>query len=61
MTTLATQLNARSADFQANAAAMKVVVDDLKAQVLRLELEQIDLESRYASDFPLVEENARKL
>jgi 3-methylcrotonyl-CoA carboxylase beta subunit len=33
MTTLATQLNARSADFQANAAAMRAVVDDLKAQV----------------------------
>ena len=33
MTTLNTQLNARSADFQANAAAMRVVVDDLKAQV----------------------------
>ena len=33
MTTLNTQLNARSADFQVNAAAMRVVVDDLKAQV----------------------------
>ncbi|MDO9147697.1 MAG: carboxyl transferase domain-containing protein [Hydrogenophaga sp.] len=33
MTVLNTQLNARSADFQANAAAMRVVVDDLKAQV----------------------------
>ncbi|MCU0304890.1 MAG: hypothetical protein MUC56_12630 [Thermoanaerobaculales bacterium] len=37
------------------------ILDDLKAQALRLELEQIDLESRYASDFPLVEENERKL
>jgi len=33
MTILDTQLNARSADFQANAAAMRVVVDDLKLQV----------------------------
>jgi len=33
MTTLLSQLNARSADFQANAAAMRVVVDDLKAQI----------------------------
>ncbi|MDM7943296.1 MAG: carboxyl transferase domain-containing protein [Hydrogenophaga sp.] len=35
MSTLETQLNARSADFQANAAAMKAVVDDLRAQVAR--------------------------
>jgi 3-methylcrotonyl-CoA carboxylase beta subunit len=33
MTILDTKLNARSADFQANAAAMRAVVDDLKAQV----------------------------
>ncbi len=33
MTILETQLNARSADFQANVAAMRVVVDDLKAQI----------------------------
>ncbi|QCB47048.1 carboxyl transferase domain-containing protein [Hydrogenophaga sp. PAMC20947] len=33
MTILETQLNARSADFQANAAAMRTVVDDLKAQI----------------------------
>lgn len=33
MPTIETQLNARSADFQANAAAMKAVVDDLKAQI----------------------------
>ena len=33
MTTLQSQLNARSADFQANAAAMRAVVDDLKAQI----------------------------
>ncbi|UJW81019.1 carboxyl transferase domain-containing protein [Hydrogenophaga sp. SL48] len=33
MTILDTKLNARSADFQANAAAMRGVVDDLKAQV----------------------------
>ncbi|WP_342129670.1 carboxyl transferase domain-containing protein [Hydrogenophaga sp. OTU3427] len=36
MTTLDTQLNARSADFQANASAMRAVVDDLKAQVARM-------------------------
>jgi 3-methylcrotonyl-CoA carboxylase beta subunit len=33
MTTLETRLNARSADFQANAAAMRAVVEDLRAQV----------------------------
>ncbi|MEZ5703388.1 MAG: carboxyl transferase domain-containing protein [Burkholderiaceae bacterium] len=33
MTILDTKLNARSAEFQANAAAMKAVVDDLKAQI----------------------------
>ncbi len=33
MPALDTKLNARSADFQANVAAMKTVVDDLKAQV----------------------------
>ena len=33
MPALDTKINARSADFQANAAAMKAVVDDLKAQV----------------------------
>jgi 3-methylcrotonyl-CoA carboxylase beta subunit len=33
MPTLDTQLNARSADFAANAAAMRAVVDDLKAQI----------------------------
>jgi len=33
MPKLETQLNARSADFQANAAAMRAVVDDLKAQI----------------------------
>ncbi|MFZ5567986.1 MAG: carboxyl transferase domain-containing protein [Pseudomonadota bacterium] len=33
MPLLETQLNARSADFQANAAAMRVVVDDLKARI----------------------------
>ena len=35
MSTLETQLNARSADFQANAAAMRTLVDDLKAQVAK--------------------------
>eukprot|EP01036_Dinobryon_divergens_P040316 gene40316-53287_t len=35
MSTLETQLNARSADFQANAAAMRAVVDDLRAQVAK--------------------------
>ncbi|HNM41000.1 MAG TPA: carboxyl transferase domain-containing protein, partial [Giesbergeria sp.] len=33
MPVLQTQLNARSADFQANAAAMRVLVDDLNAQI----------------------------
>ena len=33
MSHLTSQLNARSADFLANAAAMRVVVDDLKAQI----------------------------
>jgi 3-methylcrotonyl-CoA carboxylase beta subunit len=33
MSHLTSQLNARSADFQANAAAMRAVVDDLKAQI----------------------------
>ncbi|MCB2017427.1 MAG: methylcrotonoyl-CoA carboxylase, partial [Hydrogenophaga sp.] len=33
MTILETNLNARSADFQANAAAMRAAVDDLKAQL----------------------------
>jgi 3-methylcrotonyl-CoA carboxylase beta subunit len=33
MPLLETQLNARSADFQANAAAMRAVVDDLKARI----------------------------
>ena len=35
MPALETQLNARSADFQANAAAMRVLVDDLRAQVAK--------------------------
>jgi 3-methylcrotonyl-CoA carboxylase beta subunit len=38
MPALDTQLNARSADFQTNAAAMRTVVDDLKAQVERATL-----------------------
>ncbi len=33
MTPIASQLNSRSADFQANAAAMRALVDDLRAQV----------------------------
>lgn len=37
------------------------ILDDFKAQALRLKLEQIDLETRYAADFPLVEENQKKL
>ncbi|WP_313303194.1 carboxyl transferase domain-containing protein [Diaphorobacter sp.] len=36
MSILGTQLNARSADFQANAQAMQGVVDDLRAQTERL-------------------------
>ena len=35
MTLLATQLNARSADFQANAAAMRALVDDLHVQLAK--------------------------
>ncbi|MFZ2387986.1 MAG: methylcrotonoyl-CoA carboxylase, partial [Polaromonas sp.] len=35
MTTLDTQLNARSADFQANAAAMRALVDDLHVQLAK--------------------------
>jgi 3-methylcrotonyl-CoA carboxylase beta subunit len=35
MSVLETQLNARSADFQANAAALRAVVDDLRAQVVK--------------------------
>ena len=35
MTTLATQLNARSADFQANAAAMRALLDDLHVQLAK--------------------------
>jgi 3-methylcrotonyl-CoA carboxylase beta subunit len=38
MTTLDTQLNARSADFAANAAAMRALVDDLKAQIEKASL-----------------------
>ncbi len=38
MPILETQLNARSADFQANAQAMQVVVDDLKAQIAKATL-----------------------
>ncbi len=36
MTVLHTQLNARSADFAANAAAMRAVVDDLKAHLEKI-------------------------
>ncbi|MDO5626633.1 MAG: carboxyl transferase domain-containing protein, partial [Pseudomonadota bacterium] len=36
MPTIETKLNARSADFAANAAAMQALVDDLKAQVQRV-------------------------
>ena len=35
MTTLDTQLNARSADFQANASAMRALVDDLHVQLAK--------------------------
>lgn len=38
MPILETQLNARSADFQANAQAMQAVVDDLKAQIAKATL-----------------------
>jgi len=36
MSKLGTQLNARSADFQANAQAMRAVVDDLRAQAAKI-------------------------
>ena len=36
MTQLASQLNARSADFQANASAMRALVDDLHAQLAKI-------------------------
>ncbi len=36
MSKLGTQLNARSADFQANAQAMRTVVDDLRAQAAKI-------------------------
>ena len=39
MSKLGTQLNARSADFQANAQAMRAVVDDLRAQAAKNEQE----------------------
>ena len=35
MTILDTKLNARSADFQANALAMRTLVDDLNQQLAR--------------------------
>jgi 3-methylcrotonyl-CoA carboxylase beta subunit len=38
MPVLQTHLNARSADFQANAAAMRSVVDDLRARVAQVQL-----------------------
>ncbi|VWX57684.1 3-methylcrotonyl-CoA carboxylase beta subunit [Burkholderiales bacterium 8X] len=37
MTILETKLNARSADFQANAAAMRALVDDLRVQFAKVE------------------------
>ena len=36
MATIESQLNVRSADFQANATAMQVIVDDLKARVAKI-------------------------
>jgi 3-methylcrotonyl-CoA carboxylase beta subunit len=38
MPVLSTQLNARSAEFQANAAAMKAVTEDLKAKIAQAQL-----------------------
>jgi 3-methylcrotonyl-CoA carboxylase beta subunit len=38
MPVLSTQLNARSAEFQANAAAMKAVTEDLKAKIAAVQL-----------------------
>ena len=37
MSRLETKLNARSADFQANAAAMRALVDDLHRQFAKVE------------------------
>ena len=37
MSKIETKLNARSADFQANAAAMRALVDDLQAQFAKVE------------------------
>ena len=36
MTVLETQLNPRSADFQANAQAMRLLVDDLNARIAQV-------------------------
>ena len=38
MPVLTSQLNARSADFQANAAAMREVVEDLKGKMAQVQL-----------------------
>ena len=38
MPVIVSKLNARSADFQANAAAMQAVVDDLRARVEQIAL-----------------------
>src|SRR6201993_773285 len=38
MSTLSTQLNARSEDFKANAAAMRLLVDDLNARLAKIAL-----------------------
>src|SRR3978361_1438531 len=38
MSTLSTQLNARSEDFKANAAAMRLLVDDLNAKLAKIAL-----------------------
>ena len=46
MTTLKSQLNPRSADFQANVAAMQTVVDDLHATVDKIALGGPDTSTR---------------
>ena len=38
MTTLDSKLNPRSDDFKANAAAMQLIVDDLKAKIAQISL-----------------------
>jgi uncharacterized protein involved in exopolysaccharide biosynthesis len=45
----------------ARASVSGPILDGLKAEVNRLELEQVKMESRYREGFPLLEENKKKL